>query len=104
MHAALRGEEPRVETHGPDIGPDRLLMDVDVYEAKPRAEREILSPEARLANPLEEIDKGITDEAALDEVARCFSCGILLRLRAVLDVLHAGLLRQDRRSRIPAST
>jgi Pyruvate/2-oxoacid:ferredoxin oxidoreductase delta subunit len=48
---------------------------VDVYEAKPRAERDILSPESRLANPLEEIDKGITDEAALDEVARCLSCG-----------------------------
>ncbi len=75
MHAALRGEEPRAESHGPDIGPDRILMDVDVYEAKPRAERDILAPEARLANPLEEIDKGITDEAALDEVARCFSCG-----------------------------
>ncbi|MCP4572644.1 MAG: FAD-dependent oxidoreductase [bacterium] len=75
MHAALRGEEPKAEVQGPPIGPDRILMNVDVYEAPARAEREVMTAEARLADPLAEIDKGITDEAALDEAARCFSCG-----------------------------
>ncbi|MBC8425718.1 FAD-dependent oxidoreductase [bacterium] len=73
IHAALRGKEPRADSHGPDIGPDRLLL--DYYEEKPRAEREVMSAFDRLANPLDEIDKGITAEAALGEVERCFSCG-----------------------------
>jgi len=73
MHAVLRGEEPRVESHGPDIGPDRLIL--DFYDPKERAERDVMSPEERLAKPKEEIDKGITDEAALEEISRCFSCG-----------------------------
>jgi len=74
IHAALRGEEAKHPHHGPEIGPDRLLL--DFYEPKPRAEREIMSPFDRLANPLDEIDKGITAEAALAEVERCFSCGL----------------------------
>jgi formate dehydrogenase beta subunit len=35
----------------------------------------VRSPEDRLANPLEEIDCGITEEQALFESTRCFSCG-----------------------------
>jgi NADPH-dependent glutamate synthase beta subunit-like oxidoreductase/Pyruvate/2-oxoacid:ferredoxin oxidoreductase delta subunit len=73
MHAALRGEEPRQDPHGPDIGPDRIKL--DYYDPKPRAERSVLSPEERLANPTREIDSGVTDEQALEEVTRCFSCG-----------------------------
>jgi NADPH-dependent glutamate synthase beta subunit-like oxidoreductase/Pyruvate/2-oxoacid:ferredoxin oxidoreductase delta subunit len=73
MHAALRGEKPKAEAHGPDIGPDRIKL--DYYDAKPRAERSIMSPAERLARPREEIDRGITAEQALEEVTRCFSCG-----------------------------
>ena len=75
IHAAMRGEKPAPDVHGPDIGPERILMDVDVYNAPPRAERDVMSPEERLANPAAEIDKGLSDEAALAEASRCFSCG-----------------------------
>ena len=75
IHAAMRGEKPAPDVHGPDIGPERILMDVDVYEAPPRAEREVMTAEQRLANPTAEIDKGLSDEAALAEASRCFSCG-----------------------------
>jgi Pyruvate/2-oxoacid:ferredoxin oxidoreductase delta subunit len=34
-----------------------------------------MGPEERLANPESEIDRGITEEQALEEVTRCFSCG-----------------------------
>ena len=34
-----------------------------------------LSPEDRLANPYDEVDLGVTDEDALVELSRCFSCG-----------------------------
>ncbi len=74
MHAALRGEEPRKPSKDPDIGIDRLML--DFYEEAPRAEREIMSAFDRLANPLEEIDKGVTAEAAVAETERCFSCGL----------------------------
>ena len=40
MHAALRGEEPKADINGPDIGPDRLLL--DFYEPKDPAKREIM--------------------------------------------------------------
>jgi Pyruvate/2-oxoacid:ferredoxin oxidoreductase delta subunit len=35
----------------------------------------VLTPEERLANPLQEIDLGIEPEQALEESSRCFSCG-----------------------------
>jgi NADPH-dependent glutamate synthase beta subunit-like oxidoreductase/Pyruvate/2-oxoacid:ferredoxin oxidoreductase delta subunit len=74
IHATLRGEEPKAPPERPGIGKDRLRM--DWYEAKPRAERDVLSPEARLADPYGEMDLGITQEKALEEVNRCFSCGL----------------------------
>lgn len=74
IHAALRGTEARHPHLGPKIGPERLKL--DYYEAKPRAEREIMSAFDRLAHPRDEIDKGITAEAAVAETERCFSCGL----------------------------
>ncbi len=74
IHATLRGTEPKNLGHGPDIGTDRLLL--DFYDPKPRAERTVMSPADRLADPIVEIDKGISDELALAEVDRCFSCGL----------------------------
>jgi len=73
MHATLRGTEPRLDSRGPDIGPERIKL--DYYDAKPRAERTILGPAERLASPTLEIDHGISDEQTLAEVTRCFSCG-----------------------------
>jgi NADPH-dependent glutamate synthase beta subunit-like oxidoreductase/Pyruvate/2-oxoacid:ferredoxin oxidoreductase delta subunit len=73
MHASLRGVEPRLDGRGPDIGPERIKM--DFFESKSPAQRAIMGPEQRLANPTDEIDGGITQEQALAEVTRCFSCG-----------------------------
>jgi NADPH-dependent glutamate synthase beta subunit-like oxidoreductase/Pyruvate/2-oxoacid:ferredoxin oxidoreductase delta subunit len=74
MHAALRGEEAKKPHLGPEIGVDRLML--DFYDAKEPAERPVMSAFDRLADPTAEIDKGITAEAAIEEVTRCFSCGL----------------------------
>ena len=74
IHATLRGEEVKAAHHGPEIGVDRLML--DFYDPKEPAVREVMSPSDRLADPKAEIDKGITLEATLEEVNRCFSCGL----------------------------
>jgi NADPH-dependent glutamate synthase beta subunit-like oxidoreductase/Pyruvate/2-oxoacid:ferredoxin oxidoreductase delta subunit len=73
IHATLRGEEPRERAKTNPIGPDKIKL--DYYDEKPRAERKILSPEERLAKPMEEVDLGVTRETVLEETTRCFSCG-----------------------------
>jgi Pyruvate/2-oxoacid:ferredoxin oxidoreductase delta subunit len=73
IHATLRGTEPQVEAKRSPVGSDRIIM--DWYDPKPPAERQVLSPEERLANPYDEIDRGIPREAAVEETTRCFSCG-----------------------------
>ncbi len=50
-------------------------LKIDWYEAKPRAQRNVLAPEERLANPLMEIDLGLEPDQAVEEASRCFSCG-----------------------------
>jgi len=74
IHANLRGEEPAEGAKKPPIGPDKLKL--DFYEPKDRATRKILSPEERVAKPLEEVDLGITQDQAVEETSRCFSCGL----------------------------
>jgi NADPH-dependent glutamate synthase beta subunit-like oxidoreductase/Pyruvate/2-oxoacid:ferredoxin oxidoreductase delta subunit len=74
IHAKLRGQDPAERPEHPPIGKDRILL--DWYEEAPRAERRVLSAEERLAHPMEEMDLGITEEQALAETARCFSCGL----------------------------
>jgi NADPH-dependent glutamate synthase beta subunit-like oxidoreductase len=73
IHADLRGIEPLEDDHRPTIGKDRIRL--DWYDPQKAVEREILSPEERLANPYVEIDKGVSLEAAVQEASRCFSCG-----------------------------
>ncbi len=58
----------------PVIKSDKIKM--DWYEPADRAERDITPPGDRLANPFDEIDKGVTVEQAIAETARCFSCGL----------------------------
>ncbi len=74
IHATLRGIDPPAADPRPPIGPERIKL--DYYEPKPRAERRVLTPEERLARPFAEADLGITGEQALEEVMRCFSCGL----------------------------
>jgi NADPH-dependent glutamate synthase beta subunit-like oxidoreductase/Pyruvate/2-oxoacid:ferredoxin oxidoreductase delta subunit len=73
IHAELRGGQPKEPPARPVVGPEKIKM--EHYEAKPRAERQVIDPEQRLAHPADEIDLGITAEQAVDEVSRCFSCG-----------------------------
>jgi NADPH-dependent glutamate synthase beta subunit-like oxidoreductase len=74
MHASLRGEALAEPPRLPDVPLARIKL--DLYEPKPRAERGKLAPEARVASPHAEIDHGITEEHALAEASRCFSCGL----------------------------
>jgi Pyruvate/2-oxoacid:ferredoxin oxidoreductase delta subunit len=74
IHAALRGLELPNGDIRTVIGPEKIKM--AWYEAKTRAERAQLGPEDRLAKPLDEVDLGLTAEQALEEVTRCFSCGL----------------------------
>ena len=74
IHAKLRGEEPKGAFDRPGIGKDRLQL--DWYPDKARAERKVLAAEDRLARPMDEMDLGITQEAAIEETTRCFSCGM----------------------------
>lgn len=71
--ASLRGGQPKAAPARPKVGPERIKM--AWYPDKPRAERAVRPAAERLARPLEEIDLGITQEQALEEVTRCFSCG-----------------------------
>jgi NADPH-dependent glutamate synthase beta subunit-like oxidoreductase len=73
IDARLRGEEPKAPPEDPPATRERIKF--DFYDSAPRAERKILSPEERLARPMDEMDLGITAEQALAETARCFSCG-----------------------------
>jgi NADPH-dependent glutamate synthase beta subunit-like oxidoreductase/ferredoxin len=74
IHSSLRGLPPPRKDDRPKVPVSRIKL--ETYEAKPRAEREILGVEARLADPDAEIDHGITKEQFLGEVGRCLSCGL----------------------------
>lgn len=74
IHASLRGTEVPGPDTRPPVGPEQIKM--AFYEAKARAERTLVAPEDRMAKPFEEVDLGLTDEQAIDEITRCFSCGL----------------------------
>ena len=73
IHAHLQGTDLPKETNGEMIRADKLK--IDWYEPIDRTQRQVKSPEDRLANPFDEVDLGVTDEDALIESSRCFSCG-----------------------------
>ena len=73
IHAFLQGGEPQEVDKGSPILHDKIKL--DWYEPAKRAERRVLPPEERLANPDKEIDAGLTHDDAIAEAARCLSCG-----------------------------
>ena len=73
IDAALRKTVPESSNGRRAIGIERIKL--DYYPAAQRARRAILPADQRLERPGEEADLGITREAALLEVERCFSCG-----------------------------
>ncbi|MBN1652276.1 MAG: FAD-dependent oxidoreductase [Deltaproteobacteria bacterium] len=74
VHAELRGLDLGKKLQQPVALKERIKM--DVYEAKARAERSHRPLEQWLAKPDDEIDQGITEQQFLEEVSRCFSCGL----------------------------
>jgi NADPH-dependent glutamate synthase beta subunit-like oxidoreductase len=73
IHYHLRKQDhPEIRSQDPILH-DKLK--IEWYPEKARAERKVLSPEERLANPDLEIDLGLEPESALEEATRCFSCG-----------------------------
>jgi NADPH-dependent glutamate synthase beta subunit-like oxidoreductase len=75
IHAHLQGTElpKNGNNNGDMIRADKLK--VDWYQPIDRTQRQVKSPEDRLANPFDEVDLGVTAEDALLESSRCFSCG-----------------------------
>jgi len=73
IHAKLQDltlEKPR---NGEMIRSDKIKL--DWYKPIERTERQVKSPEERLAHPFDEVDLGLTPDDALIETERCFSCG-----------------------------
>jgi Pyruvate/2-oxoacid:ferredoxin oxidoreductase delta subunit len=73
IHARLQGNEPEKVDHGEMIRSDKIKL--EWYEPIERTQRRVKSPEDRLASPFDELDLGLTDDDALIEAGRCFSCG-----------------------------
>jgi len=74
IHAALRGLDIQAPTVRTPIRSDKIKL--DYYEAKSRAERQVLAPAERLSRPMDEVDLGLDRAQAIEETARCFSCGL----------------------------
>jgi dissimilatory sulfite reductase flavoprotein subunit len=72
--AALRGKSVPEAEALPKIEKDRIKL--DFYDEKARVERKHRPTEEWISKPNEEIDLGITSEQFLEEINRCFSCGL----------------------------
>ncbi len=78
VHAMLRGEDkPNLTDPRPELPAERLKPEVeDVYPTRQPAKPAHRPVEEWLSRPDEEICSGITEEQFLEEVGRCFSCGL----------------------------
>jgi NADPH-dependent glutamate synthase beta subunit-like oxidoreductase/Pyruvate/2-oxoacid:ferredoxin oxidoreductase delta subunit len=74
IDATLQGRKLEASAPRTPIRSDKIKL--DYYEARTRAERRILGPEERLARPMDEVDGGLDRAQAIEETARCFSCGL----------------------------
>lgn len=73
VDAALNGAAPPVESAAPIVGPAQVKR--SAYDDAPRAVRGTRSAEELAADPLLELDLGLTTEQFLAEAKRCYSCG-----------------------------
>jgi len=73
IHAKLQGSELTKPKQGEMIRSEKIKL--DWYPPLERTQRQVKSPDDRLAHPFDEVDLGLTDEDALTESSRCFSCG-----------------------------
>jgi len=73
IDAKLQGKELKTIDQGEMLRSDKIKL--DWYKPIERTQRQIKSPEERLANPFDEVDLGLIAEDVLTETDRCFSCG-----------------------------
>ena len=78
MHAVLAGKDlPVLKDPRPEIPKERIKHEVeDVYPTRQPVEPEHRPVEEWLSRPDEEICKPITNAQFLEELGRCFSCGL----------------------------
>jgi NADPH-dependent glutamate synthase beta subunit-like oxidoreductase/ferredoxin len=89
VHARLRGlPRPTGATPGPVASP--AIVKADYYVAKERVSLPSLTVDARLARPDAEVDQTLGEEAFLDEVTRCFSCGLCFGCEHCFTYCNAG--------------
>ncbi|MBI5527448.1 MAG: FAD-dependent oxidoreductase [Deltaproteobacteria bacterium] len=74
VDSVLRGKEPPQKAAFPTIPKERLKF--EFYEAKPRAEKGHRPVEEWLKRPDDEIATGISADEFMQEISRCFSCGL----------------------------
>ena len=74
IHAKFRGEE--ISTNGKMEIIDQEKLMLAWYEEKNRNEREMAPVEDRFEDPDAEIQKGLSEDQAIDESKRCMSCGL----------------------------
>ena len=74
VHAALSGTELPQENVPPLVPKERVKP--EIFDTKPRAESAHLPIEEWLQRPDAEIASGISAEQFLEEISRCFSCGL----------------------------
>jgi NADPH-dependent glutamate synthase beta subunit-like oxidoreductase len=75
IHAHLQGTDLPKNGNGNGDMIRAEKLKVEWYEPIDRTQRQVKAPEDRLANPFDEVDLGVTDDDALVELSRCFSCG-----------------------------
>jgi NADPH-dependent glutamate synthase beta subunit-like oxidoreductase/Pyruvate/2-oxoacid:ferredoxin oxidoreductase delta subunit len=73
IDAKLQGKELEKHAKSDMIRSDKIKL--DWYNPIERAQRQVKSPEDRLAHPFDEVDLGLTNDDAIVETDRCFSCG-----------------------------
>jgi NADPH-dependent glutamate synthase beta subunit-like oxidoreductase/Pyruvate/2-oxoacid:ferredoxin oxidoreductase delta subunit len=74
IHARLRGVPPPARADGPPIQTDSVKP--DFYGTRPPLVREHLSVGEGLADPDAEVALPITETQFLEEISRCYSCGL----------------------------
>jgi len=78
MHAVLQGRDlPRLEDPRPEIPAERIKKEIeDVYPTKQPVEQPHRPVEEWLKTPDQEIAQSLSEEQFLEEVSRCYSCGL----------------------------
>lgn len=74
IHARVRGVKPPVRVDGPPLGADSVKP--GYYESKPPLSVEHIPVDEGLADPDAEVALTITEAQFLEEISRCFSCGL----------------------------